>query len=415
MIIGKNLTRSDAENRKTGPLSRLVVATLLGSATVIAAAQDNSGVGISVGDSKIYPSVRVDYLHNDNAYLTDGDEVDASSVNVAPSATWYADRGSVNVQASYSGNYSKSSESALDFDDHSLGLSSAAVFGKRLSGTIELGVSQGHEELGTDITRIDAESYDEQIVYRDTSLLTRLRYGAQAAKGNVELALLVSDHKPTTLKELSAYTEYSLVRPSVLFSFRVSSDTRLVLETRFGQYDYKTGDRDRDELDLLTGLNFAATGKLRGSFRIGVSRSSYDNPNIEDDDELYLDGSLVYLPRDHSRISLRVGRDFDNNAQSDFNATEDTVQLNWQYDWSDRFSHVLSAGRNSKSRECPDLGETTTYVGLEGNVNVRRWLSVGAGIYQRSRDGDSCEGITDASDSLDYDRQILGLHIRATL
>lgn len=415
MFNGKNLAHFSGTLLKSGPLSRVAVAAILSSATVVASAQDDQGVGVSVGDSDIYPSVRLDYLHNDNAYLTEDNQIDSTSVSVSPSVVWRADRRTVNVEASYSGNYSKSSESALDYDDHSLGLSTGAEFNKRLAGSVELGLSQGHEELGTNLTQVDSEAYDEQLVFRDLSFLSRLRYGAREAKGNIEASILLSEHKPTTLKELSAYTEYTLVRPSLLFSYRVSPDTRLVLETRLGQYDYKTGDRDRDELNLLTGMNFAATGKLRGSFRVGVSRSDYDNNALEDSTELYLSSNMTYIANDYSRLYLRFSRDFDNDARTDLSAVTDYLNLAWQYQWSDRFSHNLTVGRSSKSRECPERGEATTYFSLEGDVSIRRWLAVGAGFYQQSRNGDTCEELGDSVDSLDYDRQMVGVHLKATL
>lgn len=416
MHVAKAQVKTRPPFRKGRSTSTVLLAfTLSCLASATLAQDDNLGAPVNVGDSQVYPSIRVDYIQNDNAFLTDANKKSASGVIASPSVVWKADKRTTVLTARYKGNYGKFSESALDYNDHSLGLGVGVGISKRLGASIDLTFDQGHEQLGTNLTRVDAQAYDEQVVFRDFSFNTRLRYGAKAAKGNVEVGLLYTDHTPETLKGISGATEYTLVQPSVLFSLRVSPDTRLLFEVLNSTYDYREDSRDRTDLTVLSGLQFSATGKLTGILKLGVTQSDYELTSRQDSSELFVDSNIIYVPQDQSRLNLRLKRDFDNDDGSSLSAVSDIIRLGWRYDWSERFYHRLSAGRTSTSRTCPDRGESTVFYGLEGNVKVYRWLEVGAGIYQQNGTGDSCPGDTAETDKLDYERQNIGVHVRATL
>ena len=68
-----------------------LLAALLSGLPTVGLAQENLGAAVNLGDSRFYPSVRVDYLQNDNAYLTSTHTESASGVTVAPTMVWRAD------------------------------------------------------------------------------------------------------------------------------------------------------------------------------------------------------------------------------------------------------------------------------------------------------------------------------------
>ena len=382
-------------------------------------AYSQEGASISVGDTNIFPTIRVDYFQNDNAFLTKENPKTSSGMQVSPSVKWVATQRTAKLQAEYSGNYGLNSESALDYVDHSVSFGASTEFTKRKSGNVTLSIHQGHEELGTNLTSGNGDNFDEQVTFYDFDLAGRFQYGARQARGNIATGLTIHHHQPSSLKSLSSATEYTLFRPFATFSLRVSPDTRFVTEIRYGLYDYAASTRDRTDLSLLSGLTFSPTGKIQGSFRIGVTRVSYDSGNRGDSTGLVADANLTYQLVSYSRLNLRFSRKFDNTGRStsDINGLEafsGSVQLDWLHNWSGRVSHRAYIGQNSTSYDCPEVSESTLFGGIEASVNVNRWLEIGAGISRDSRKGDQCEA-TDVNDELEYDRQTIGAFVRATL
>jgi len=91
----------------------------------------------------------------------------------------------------------------------------------------------------------------------------------------------------------------------------------------------------------------------------------------------------------------------------------DRVAVNWNYNWSSRLSHRATASLSAINVDCPSRGSRTTDVGLELNLKVRRWLSVGLRGSSVNRVLDECSAVAD--DDLDYEQTNAGVYLRATL
>ena len=59
----------------------LVVTSIPATATL---AQSFEGQGFDVGEARLIPEIRIDYVATDNAFRSNDDEVDATGVIVAP-------------------------------------------------------------------------------------------------------------------------------------------------------------------------------------------------------------------------------------------------------------------------------------------------------------------------------------------
>ena len=395
----------------------LLVGMCLFFSSEVAHSQERAS--ISVGDTNIFPAIRIDYIQNDNALLTNENPKKSSGVRVSPSVKWVATQRTAKLQAEYSGNYGLHSESVLDYVDHSLSFGASTEFTKRKAGDVTLSIHQGHEELGTNLTTGAGEAFAEQVTFYDFDLTGRFQYGARQAKGNVAAGLTIHHHQPSSLKRISSATEFTLIRPFSTFSLRISPDTRFVTEIRYGMYDYVARARNRTDLSLLTGLTFSPTGKIQGSFRIGLTRVSYDSGNRGDSSGLVAEANLGYHPISYSRINLKFYRKFNDTGRSSNNSNalevfSDSVEVDWRHDWSSRVSHRAYFGQTSTSYECPEIGETTLFGGIEARLSLKRWLDIGAGISRDNRKGDQCDDES-ATEGLNYDRQIVGAFIRVIL
>jgi len=119
-----------------------------------------------------------------------------------------------------------------------------------------------------------------------------------------------------------------------------------------------------------------------------------------------------------SRFTLRLDREIDNDSANPstsdaVSVIRDRVALNWRHEWSSRVSHVAGLALDNLNRACPSADESTTSARYEINVNIRRWLTIGANGQVTNRSSDECPN--SAEPSLDFERQIIGAHIRATL
>ncbi len=394
---------------------------------------------VKVGDSDLYPSLRIGYERNNNAFLTPDDETSANDLRITPEVLWRADQRTVLLEGRYRGDYRTSSEGALDRTDHLLGLSANAVLGTRQRVEGGLSFLQGSEDVGTELTRGDGTDFDKPAVFNELNADGSFTYGADGARGNFEFGLRLTDFDYDALRRLSDDVDvtdgrgYSLVEPFGVFSLRLSEDTRALLGLEVGQYSYENDAQDRQDLTVYTGLNFSATGALSGNLQLGSTTASFDNIDRDDQTTFSARIGVVYSPVDYSSVTLTFNREFDNRTsegfvdentgqqtdEGDVLTVEDLLRLDWNYDWSSRFYHNAFFQLTQRDRECPEIDDDVLSAGLELNLMVRRWVEVGVGFTTGSRSGDAkdCGDAVDeqAVDNLDYDRQVIGAHVRFTL
>jgi len=383
-------------------------------------AQTEERVGIPVGEATAYPSIRVDYLANDNVFVQPEDAVEGSSVLVSPSVELVADRRQLTVRGIYAGEFARGSESILEHADHTLRLELDAEVDKRRRPSAFVSYRRDHEAIGFNLTRGRAFGLNEPAVFDQFDLGGRFRYGVVDARGNVEGGVTYSSRRYASLDSLTDGRDFTLLRPYGLFSYRLSGDTRALAEVRYEAIAREDGRNDRGEFSVFAGAEFAATGRFRGEARVGATRASYDNEARDDVTLLAASVDLSYLLREYATLTLMVDRELDDSAiqESDDGTGEqaitDTIRLGWLHEWSSRVSHAAFVERSSVTQECPDGDSSTIEGGLDLNVVVRRWLSFGATAGMQSRDGEACVG-GEAGNSLDYERRIVGAYVRMTL
>jgi len=380
----------------------------------------DEGLGFKLGETDLYPSLRVDFSQNSNAFLEPDNVTSTSDVVISPELEWIADRRLLSLVGSYRGEYNVSSEDALNYADHVFGLNANAELTsrKRLSGLVSL--EFGHEELGTRLTSGTVAQNDGIVLFSNFRARGEYRYGADGARGNLSAGLLVQSLGYNSRDDLTAGRGFSRFEPFARFSLRLGGDTRLLSELRFGSFRFGDSDRDRDDLSLLTGLRFAATGKSGGSLRFGVTQSQRNLANASDQTEFILQASLFWEPTSFSRFDLDARRELDNRGSSlvstdELTAIENLITLRWNHSWSSRVTHEAVLQSNNLARGCPDLDRNTVLASLEFNVQIRRWLSVGLNGSNTMSEVPGCVNTINADPNLDYQRTRFGAHIRATL
>jgi hypothetical protein len=387
---------------------------ILASAAGKAISED--AVPIRIGESELYTGVTASYFTDDNALRRNVDKIKASGWLLSPYATLKADQRTVDLSVSYIGEYKSSSEDSTDYANHRLLGAASAEFSRRSRGSLTASISRTHEDLGDGFTRFNPEAFDTTIIDR-TSLEVRHIFGVSGARGNINSALRFRALGYSNNSQLTSGRDQRTIRPSVALSFRVAGSTRAFFGVNVADIDFDDNRRDRQETTGFLGLNWNEEEKSGGSLIVGSTQASFDSGDREDKSTLSYTGSLWYLPLPYSRFELTLKQSFEDDGSSitadgtevDDLTVKNEVQIDWRHQWSTRVSHVAGLDYESFDVECPANNESTTSASLKGNLKVRRWLSMGLGVVNRSRKS-KCDEL-----SLDYDQVTVLFSVTATL
>ena len=382
-----------------------------------ASGQSFEGQPLRLGATRLIPEVRLEYQNVDNAFRSNDNEVSADGFIVAPAVSFEADRRLLALNATYRGRFGTYSESALDVVDHDLRASVEAKPATRHNISAEFRYLQRTEEFGTGQAIFDTNA-DDQIVDRTASLNFGYAYGAAAARGNVGGGLILRDESFSGLDEITDGDDFTSVGPFLFFSYRVSPDTRLRLEARFLNLDFDADSRDRNEISLFAGANLDATDRTGGSVRLGVTESDFDLSSVSNRTTFVADINLYYRPTNRTRFDLSFGRNFETVDQAVDGVGESVVddfQLSWRQNWTARFSSRVNFDVDNINRECPGTVDTLSSGGsIDFDLNIRRWLSIGAGYGIERRTADVCDADQDEG-SFEFDLNSFSVHVTATL
>lgn len=375
--------------------------------------------GIAVGEAELFPSIRIDYQLDSNVSALSEDEIDGQAVVVQPRFDYLADRRGLVFSGSYAGAYSLGTESELDSVDHRLALGLSAEFDSRRRSDLRLSVNRLHQEVGFGLTRGLGDQVDEPLVFNDLGLLASFTYGARDARGNLTGGFRLQSRSYTNLNSISDGLSFNSFEPFARFGVRVGGDSRAFVEVRATTVSFDDSDRDRDEIGALVGLQFSASGRLSGSIGLGVENVDFSAQSADDATVFVVESSLRYQPRSFAELSLDVSREVNNAgvgavASGDRQAIETAFRLGWNHSWSSRVTSSAFVETVIQDEICPSFSDTVSSAGLEFNVSVRRWLQLGASASGTSRSVDQCAP-DDGSGQLEFERQIIGAHVRATL
>lgn len=378
----------------------------------------NGALSLKIGETDLYPAVRIDYLQNSNAFLTPSNPTSTGEITISPELNWVADRRLVSLLGSYRGRYNSSSEEALNFADHTLSFEANAELSSRKRVDALLSLNFGHEDLGINLTRGNADEDSGLVQYTDIKASASYRYGADRARGNITVGLDLQDFGYSSRSDVTAGRSFSFFEPFAAFSYRLSGDTRAVTELRFATVNFDNSDRDRTDLSFLAGMDFAATGKTGGRFRAGVTQSQPDLSGLDASNEFVIRGQLFWEPTSFSRFTLTGERALENEGSSLVNtdavaAISNSVRLDWNHEWSSRVSHTASLQNLMIDQACPDRNNNRLFANVEVNFQVRRWISLGFSGGGANAVYTDCPG--EDNTELDFERTRFGAHVRATL
>lgn len=396
-------------------LSRLTVISCFWCMSV----QAQEAQSVKYGDADLVPSIRIDFLSNSNAFLTNDNVVDATGVKVSPSIQLKADKRSLDVTFGYQGDYASMSEEALSFDDHRLFGTLDVEIDSRRRANLVLAITKGHEELGTGRTIGTASNESVAIEYLKAGFDGSYTFGALSAKGNVTGGVLFSQRAYQNRSDLTEGADVTELTPYGQFSYRLSANTRGLLELRLRSLNLDANLTDRTELQALAGLKFTGSIKTEGEIKVGVGNADYTDNTVADTSFVVINATISYLPTSFANITLDYSRQLDDSDRVEVSVVqpqtiEDAFQLSWGHQWSSFVESFAYIRADVSSRSCPAASTQTTASGLELQVNPRRWISFGVGVSNEVRGVSACSTGLDTSE-LEYERQQVNVFARISL
>jgi hypothetical protein len=292
-----------------------------------------------------------------------------------------------------------------DYEDYSLNSNADLVFTGRSGLRLRAEHRRGHDPRGS----TDRPFGAEPDVYKNTGGEGLFRYGAQGARGGIELDGGHFERRYQNNRPITEASDYSQGSGGATFLWRVAPRTELLFQGQRRNYDYKlaTSTLDSTENRFYGGARWQATAATSGSVKIGRLKKDFHDPARHDVSAGSWDVGVRWSPRTYSAVDLATSK-----ATTESTGLGDTILtrthgLSWTHDWSSRFrSQLLGSLRNDKyqgfSRE-----DNTVLTGVKLNYQFRRWLRFGVDYLHTKRDSDV--------QTFDYTRNVILFTVGATL
>ncbi len=374
---------------------------------------------IKLGETDLTPELGLVYFGDDNVFRTPNSSENATGIRVQPGLAWSAGIGLTRLSVDYEGEFSRSGIESTDYDDHSLSFLVSSEFSKRSRMNMSLDILREAEEPGTgssigeNVAPLSLNTTDEIAFSIDHT------YGVRGAKGNFSTGLLVRNYSNNN-ENLSNRSDFTEIRPNVKFSLRLTPEARGFVNLQYRTLDYNRNFNDRDQVGVFLGIDWLESDKFGGTASLGGTTFRFPNAGRPDGSEIVASAGVYYRPFSYSRIDLEYRRDLydvaDNlDPDSSQASVRDRLNVDWTHNWSSRVSHKVNWRLNLIERGCTSDAEITNDTSLLLLLNIRRWITTGAGVNLKSRDFSGCNTNQGRDENFDFDARIFSLFVRVTL
>ncbi|GAB2681942.1 outer membrane beta-barrel protein [Aliiglaciecola aliphaticivorans] len=215
---------------------------------------------------------------------------------------------SVQLDAQYKGNYRQYNDlSDLSYAEHEASLKGQYKHTAKFSSEFALGYSDKIEEPGTsNAVGTVLEEFNE---IATTSVKVAGTYGTIKSKGQIKVAYDAAKLRYGNNEQ--SFRDYDSNELTGTFFYRIAPKTRLLLEASKNDLSYESNrliDASSSQYRYLAGVEWAATAKTTGIFKIGYQDINYDDELLDDISSLayYLD--MVWKPNTYTGIKLGAER-----------------------------------------------------------------------------------------------------------
>lgn len=380
---------------ETAPDTSPVSATYAGPTLLTAVGGVNPRGGrspavIKLGEISVTPTLGVRLGHNDNITNAKRNKISSSVMNLTPQIVASVDRGSHQYSLMYLGDLIFIPNSTIDNrNTHTVELSGDHVFTARnrlnwdvayINGAEARGVTDSSRLAGNNLNPDEYRTYDATGVYR---------YGANGAKGNIELKAAYLDKEYLNNRAINVTRDFTSFNYGVEFLYRAAPKTQIVLDVNRTNIDYKSSLSTQDSMETkyLIGARWKAMAKTEGYFKVGRGSKDFDTAGLKTANMTIYESGITWSPRTYSVLNLSLARNYvDGSAASTPAGESSTAGIRWNHKWKSYFRTAASASYNTVDYNSSGRTDKTDTYALSALYDAKRWLGFSLDYSYTNRD-----------------------------
>lgn len=330
---------------------------------------------IRVGSFYLYPRIGVSLGHDDNVTAVNTNKVSSAVWNLSPSALLEQVNGGDRYTVGYSGSFTQYTNSSNDnTDTHEAQAQAAVQYDERLNTLFRAGVLLGADARET-TDRPNANKPDE---FRNTYAGYLVGYGAPEAQGRMEAEINYNNKRYTNNRTTTADGDFNALDAAGRFYYRVAPNSRVFVEGRLTEYDYRldTPNQDSKEQRLLLGYTWEATAATQGTIKAGNLKKDFEASSRRDFSGLTWEGVIRWSPVEYSVVDLNTRRSTDDSSGTGDYIKRSNYGLQWNHKLTDLFSTVLGYNYTDSKYVGATRHDKNKSYKAGVSYDARRWMKV---------------------------------------
>ncbi len=348
----------------------------------------------------LIPTFGVRYGHNDNITQLKSSRDSSSFFTYTPQLIALLDQGRHKYTLTYNSeitNYTDSSRNNLD--NHNLSLAGSNVFNARhklnwalayINGAEPINLRDGRRLTANFPNNLATINPDEFNAHSAKALYT---YGANGARGNVELSTQYNSKDYTNNRDINSFADFDSFKYGAEFLYRVFPKTQVVLDVNKTNTDYKSALNQQDNLDTryLLGVRWKALAKTEGFFKIGRQEKDYDLSSLRTATGSTYEGGFRWQPKTYSNVDFKLTKSLtDASAAGILVGESKAYLLSWTHAWKNYFRTTATASYNDTDSPSTNPAfareDKTRVYGVSALYDVTRWMGLGFDFTKTTRD-----------------------------
>lgn len=286
-------------------------------------------------------------------------------------------------------------DSADDYNDHLLSGAARFQFSPRSRADFVASAENDHLDRGTGQTvGLDPTSPlfpTEPDEFDRIRLAGKFRYGADGNRGRLTFGAGSSQVDFTNNRARAQVLDHDTVFGSAGLSLLFHQRTAFVFDVVYTDIHYESdplglASRDGEDLRLLAGITWVATGKTVGSVRVGTQQRRFDDPSRAKSSSPSWAIDVRWSPREYSHFDVVSSRANEETEREGAFIDRSQYQVSWTHEWNRGWESVARWERRDAkfvdSQRDEDWSEF--YVGIR--LPWKRLFTWQLGYARRSRD-----------------------------
>lgn len=334
-------------------------------------------------------SVSAEYSDN---ILNNTNEISDTALIATPKLKYSGVLGKHKVEVNYQGklaSYTKDKE--FNYNSHDFLLAGYFDHSHKINTEFSLGFDKEIETPGA--TNSSTQNLTNFNQLNTKSALARFYYGQRTSTGQIVIDFNYTDRAYTNNQQ--DYRDYTRNQANATFFYRIAPKTRMLFQASASKYSYDdqftnalTLNQSSEQQRYLIGVEWQATAKTTGLFKIGYQNKDYTDPQLNDISDLSYNLDMIWKPTIYTKIAIGASRE----------ATESAIQNEGGFlstAYSVNISHNLTARTTANlamSMNNDDIVSATNRtdkrhtLGVGLKHSLRDWLNVKLSYKYQEKD-----------------------------